>query len=85
MLDEAGIPYWRGGNAGFFLWVDLSRFLPHESQDLNSALKREQALAKRILGRGVFLNPDAEWSERPGWFRLIYSHDIVKIEEGVRR
>jgi hypothetical protein len=31
------------------------------------------------------LTPGQERGERPGWFRLIYSHPRGKIEEGVRR
>lgn len=78
LLDAAAIGYWRGGNAGFFLWIDLSPFLS-ESQDA------EEELARRVLDGGVFLNPAAEFAEKPGWFRLIYSQDAVKIKEGVRR
>ncbi|KFX93366.1 hypothetical protein V490_04883 [Pseudogymnoascus sp. VKM F-3557] len=84
MLDEAGIAYWKGGRAGFFLWIDLSRFLPSADEGQTDS-ERENILSKRLLEGGVFLNPGAEWAERPGWFRLIFSHDKEKVEEGVKR
>ncbi len=83
MLDEAGIRYWRGGNTRFFLWLDLSPFLP--AADAKSSKKPDEMLSDRLLNGGVYLNPNAEWSEYPGWFRLIYSFDSAKIEAGVRR
>jgi aspartate/methionine/tyrosine aminotransferase len=86
MLDAAGIPYWRGGNAGYFLWIDLSRYLPPEEEGRERGREeRERVLSERILEGGVWLNPGQERGELPGWFRLIYSHPRGKIEEGVRR
>jgi 1-aminocyclopropane-1-carboxylate synthase len=84
MLDGAGIPYWKGGRAGFFLWMDLSGFLPPAEEGADDVV-REEALSQKLLEGGVWLNPTAEWAERPGWFRLIFSHEKVKVEEGVRR
>ncbi|OBT81264.1 hypothetical protein VE02_10152 [Pseudogymnoascus sp. 03VT05] len=84
MLDKVGITYWKGGRAGFFLWIDLSRFLP-PSEGIQTDGEREKILAGRLLEGGIFLNPGAEWAERPGWFRLIFSHEKGKVEEGVRR
>ena len=84
LLDSAGIPYWKGGNAGYFLWVDLSTYLlpkEHEGDDA----EREKKLAVRILKGGVWLNPGQEMGENPGWFRLIFSHPKEKVLEGVRR
>lgn len=84
MLDQAGIPYWKGGCAGYFLWIDLSRFLPPETE-VGDADERERILAKRLFESGVWLNPGQENGEVPGWFRLIFSHPKGKVVEGVRR
>lgn len=84
MLDKAGITYWKGGRAGFFLWIDLSRFLPPADRGRTDT-EREKNLADRLLEGGIFLNPGAEWAETPGWFRLIFSHEKRNVEEGVRR
>lgn len=92
-LAEAGIGYWRGGNAGYFLWVDLSAYLTPEPSGGSGAdvereerdAEREEELARRILEGGVWLNPGQERGEKPGWFRLIFSHDLEKVLEGVAR
>jgi 1-aminocyclopropane-1-carboxylate synthase len=85
LLNSAGIPYWKSGNAGYFLWVDLSAFLLPKEELGGDDAKREQELAGRILGGGVWLNPGQEKGEKPGWFRLIFSHPKGKVLEGVRR
>jgi len=90
VLDEAGIEYWKGGNAGYFLWVDLSAYLvPAVEGDGGGGgggdAEREKELAGRMLRGGVWLNPGQERGEKPGWFRLIFSHDKEKVLEGVRR
>jgi aspartate/methionine/tyrosine aminotransferase len=96
-LDEAGIGYWKGGNAGYFLWVDLSPYLAPDAEEEGSGkskgkmgreewdAEREKELAGRILRGGVWLNPGQERGEKPGWFRLIFSHDKKKVLEGVKR
>jgi 1-aminocyclopropane-1-carboxylate synthase len=86
-LDEAGIGYWKSGNAGYFLWVDLSAHLAKGKGDGGDGVRkqREEALAGRILKGGVWLNPGQERGEKPRWFRLIFSHDKTKVMEGVRR
>lgn len=77
-FDEIGIKYLRGSNAGFFLWIDLSAYLPdHESP--------EYALAQKLLDGGVALKPKGEHSGQPGWFRFVYTHDPAVVTEGLRR
>lgn len=85
LLDSAGIPYWQGGNAGYFLWVDLSAYLLPMEEFGGDDTEREKELAGRILRGGVWLNPGQERGEKPGWFRLIFSHPKGKVLEGVRR
>ncbi|KAJ5391286.1 hypothetical protein N7509_006776 [Penicillium cosmopolitanum] len=81
-LREAGINYMKGGNAGFFIYVDLSPFLP----DINcSVQEREFALAQRLLDEGIFLHPGEEHSKDAGWFRLVFSNDEPALKEGLRR
>lgn len=58
----------------------------HEAGDDDDAEReRERELAERILAGGVFLNPGQERGEKPGWFRLIFSHPKGKVLEGARR
>lgn len=84
MLNEAKIPFWKGGRAGFFIWMDLQEFLP-PAEGGESDEVRDKILSDRLLEGGVWLNPGAEWADKAGGFRLIFSHKKEVVEEGVRR
>ena len=79
MLDVAGINYWRGGCAGFFLWVDVSALLDGDERHA------EERMGDKFQENGLWLNPGAERGEHSGWVRVIISHDKEKLEEGIRR
>ncbi|KAF4454132.1 hypothetical protein F53441_3318 [Fusarium austroafricanum] len=81
-LRDMGIKYLPGSNAGFFVWIDLSPYLPSE---LDGELNQEFALAKKFRARGVFLHPREEHSLEPGWFRLVYTQDPRTVSEGLQR
>lgn len=81
-LQQLGIEYLGGSNAGFFLWIDLSPYLP---SDLGGEDNAEFALAKKLKDAGVFLHPREEHCSRPGWFRLVYTFDPLIVTEGLRR
>ncbi|KAL4944852.1 hypothetical protein BDV06DRAFT_209959 [Aspergillus oleicola] len=83
VLDDAGIKYVKGGNAGFFLYMDLSPYLP-ESEGLSGS-EREFALAQRFLDNGLFLHPGEEHCKHLGWFRLVFSHEEGVLREGLDR
>lgn len=81
-LREMGVKYLRGSNAGFFIYIDLSPYLPTE---LEGEANAEFALAKKLRDANVFLHPREEHSLEPGWFRVVYSHDEATVTEGLRR
>ncbi|KAH3992154.1 hypothetical protein HBH98_219580 [Parastagonospora nodorum] len=83
-LEELGIEYFKGANAGFFVWIDLSRYLP-PAQEGRSVFERECMLAQKLVDGGVFLHPREEHSIRPGWFRVVYTMEKVFMAEGMRR
>ncbi|KAL4875797.1 pyridoxal phosphate-dependent transferase [Aspergillus karnatakaensis] len=83
ILDQEGIKYIRGVNAGFFLYIDLSPYLP-TNESLGSR-EREYAIAKKLLDNGLFLHPGEEHCKDAGWFRLVYSHSEDVLREGLRR
>ena len=68
-------------NAGFFLYIDLSPWLPHGLE----GKEREYALAQRLLDGGVGLHPCEEHNEKPGWFRLVFSLERELLFEGLKR
>ncbi|KAL3446571.1 pyridoxal phosphate-dependent transferase [Aspergillus insuetus] len=83
ILDEEGINYIKGGNAGFFVYVDLSPYLPNDGT--LQPQEREFAFAQKLLDNGLFLHPGEEHCKDLGWFRLVYSHDEHVLREGLRR
>ncbi|KAL1853132.1 hypothetical protein VTK73DRAFT_9083 [Phialemonium thermophilum] len=81
-LRNMGIRYLPGSNAGLFLWVDFTPYLPPEHL---SHEERQFSLAQKILDSGVFVQPGEEHALRPGWFRLVYTLDPRAAREGLRR
>ena len=72
----------KGGNAGLFIYADLSPYLPRGVDKL----EREYALAQHLVDNGVFLHPREEHCELLGWFRICFaSLNQEELEEGLRR
>ncbi|KAM0276829.1 hypothetical protein ACHAQH_006364 [Verticillium albo-atrum] len=77
VLESHGISYAKGANAGFFLWVNL---LP------DATWEEEAQLDKVLLRHKVYLASGKSFgSEKPGWFRVIFSHEKVYLQEGLER
>lgn len=78
--------YYPGANAGFFLWLDLRRFLPTCIDTSEDAFAGEKALAKKFMDEKVVLTAgETLASEEPGFFRLIFSHSSEAMEAGFKR
>jgi DNA-binding transcriptional MocR family regulator len=66
-LHEADIPF-VGGEAGFFVLVDL------RARMAGATWEAEEALWRRLLAAGINLTPgSAIRSAEPGWFRLCFA------------
>lgn len=72
-------------NAGFFLYIDLSPWLPVKSNSEQPDSEREFSLAQKLLDAGVGVHPCEEHGEIPGHFRLVFSQDRDTLTEGLRR
>ncbi|KAN0083639.1 Pyridoxal phosphate-dependent transferase [Elaphomyces granulatus] len=83
ILDREGIRYVKGGNAGFFVYMDLSPYLPSKSYLTDQ--EREFSLAQKFYDAGIFLHPGEEHSKDPGWFRLVFTQEDDVLLEGLRR
>lgn len=83
-LSRIGVKYLRGSNAGLFVWIDLSPYLPPGGPGTSKS-EREFALAQKLLDGGVFLHPGEEHALEAGWFRLVYTNDPLIVREGVKR
>ncbi|KAF2623960.1 putative aspartate aminotransferase [Macroventuria anomochaeta] len=81
-LKQIGIAFLEGGNAGFFVWVDLSPWLP--PRDDEGSEDERMVLARKFVKNGVFLQPGEEHG-RVGWFRVVFSLKRGVVEEGLRR
>lgn len=99
-MDNCSYNITQNRNAGFFIYIDLSPYLAllpgigtNGINGINGTSKaeagagstREFALAQKFLDAGVFLHPGEEHGKKPGWFRLVFSHEEEVLEEGLRR
>ena len=87
LLDDAGIKYALGANAGLFLWIDLR---PHlnttEETEGQDPFAAEDELTGRLIGNGVYITNGKELSaSEPGWYRLIFSQEEPHVREGIKR
>lgn len=83
LLDDMGIKYLQGGNAGFFLWVDLSAWMPPDD-GVKSVFERQCVLAQKFVDGGVFLQPVEEHG-REGWWRMMFTMERRVVKEGLER
>ena len=87
LLDENGIGYAKGANAGFFIWIDLRPWLVMWEEDgEEKGWKAEDELTMELIKHGVFITNGKEMSaEEPGFYRLIFAQDERFVEEGIKR
>jgi len=78
-LRALGIPFLSRG-AGFFIWVDLRKFLPE------ATFKEEMLLWRRFLDNKVLLSCGKTFEcKEPGWFRLVFSDKAHRLCLGMQR
>lgn len=82
------IEYAAGGNAGFFLWVNLGRkyreLHPGEPEDSGSDVSEK--VMQALLQKKVFVASGSLFgSEHSGWFRIVFSQQRDYLEEALRR
>lgn len=78
------IEYAAGVNAAFFLWVDLGSAYRERHTDDGRGI--DQAVNDALLRQRVFLASGLQFgSERPGWFRIVFTQRRDHLDEGLRR
>lgn len=71
-LDKYGIDYVKGGNAGFFLWVDFTFALETPEDGGEPGVTEDKKLFRKILDGKVYLaNAMGFQGEKSGWYRYI--------------
>ncbi|KKA31061.1 hypothetical protein TD95_002569 [Thielaviopsis punctulata] len=82
---DNSVPYVRGANAGFFLWVNLGEVYRQRHAGAKTAADNSD-LMEALLAQRVFLASGANFgSEEAGWFRIVFSVDEAALREGLRR
>lgn len=84
LLDEHGIPYYKEATAGFFIWLDLRKFIV---KDIDSITwEHERAFKQLFKKHRVYITSgESMSSEKPGFFRLCYVRDDAYLKEGFKR
>ncbi|KAM5224273.1 1-aminocyclopropane-1-carboxylate synthase-like protein 1 [Hipposideros larvatus] len=78
-LQALGIPFLSRG-AGFFIWVDLRKYLPE------ATFEEETLLWRRFLDNKVLLSFGKAFEcKEPGWFRLVFSDKAHRLRLGMQR
>ncbi|XP_064348493.1 1-aminocyclopropane-1-carboxylate synthase-like protein 1 isoform X3 [Camelus dromedarius] len=78
-LRALGVPFLSHG-AGFFIWVDLRKFLPE------ATFEEERLLWRRFLENKVLLSFGKAFEcKEPGWFRLVFSDKAHRLRLGMQR
>ncbi|KAL1886071.1 hypothetical protein Cpir12675_006865 [Ceratocystis pirilliformis] len=83
---DNGIEYAKGTNAGFFVWVNLGDiYLRHHPNTIQSSTINDE-ISEALLENRVFLASGSNFgSEKPGWYRIVFSVDKTNLLEGLDR
>lgn len=83
---ENSIEYMPGVNAAFFLWVNLGKAYQARQTQARTGFDVNEHIMQLLLSRRVFLASGKVFgSEKPGWFRIVFSQPDVALKEGLRR
>ncbi|XP_072474407.1 1-aminocyclopropane-1-carboxylate synthase-like protein 1 isoform X1 [Notamacropus eugenii] len=78
-LETLNIPFLRT-KAGFFVWIDLRKYL------CSDTFEEEFSLWRRFLDHKVLLSRGKDFEcKEPGWFRLVFSDKIHRLRLGMQR
>ena len=82
---ENDIEYAPGVNAAFFLWVDLGKAYRRSNPTVGEE-HLDQVVMDALLSKRVFLASGMQFgAERPGWFRIVFSHRREYLDLGLQR
>lgn len=82
---EHNITYAPGANAAFFLWVDLGKayYARNPERKVDDVT---QEIMDALIENKVFLASGKVFgSEKPGWFRIVFTNERRYLEEGLGR
>jgi aspartate/methionine/tyrosine aminotransferase len=80
------IQYAPGVNAAFFLWVDLGTAYRRGTGRPVADRDIDDVVNDALLRNRVFLASGVKFgSEKPGWFRIVFSQERSYLDEGLKR
>ncbi|CEI69019.1 hypothetical protein FVEN_g4205 [Fusarium venenatum] len=79
------IDYAPGVNAAFFLWVDLGKYYMERHPGLETDDITDLIMSKMMEKKVFLASGKAFGSEKPGWFRIVFSHNDVYLDLGLER
>ncbi|KAK6510655.1 hypothetical protein TWF506_009757 [Arthrobotrys conoides] len=86
ILDNLGVDYARGCNAGFFVWADLSFALEKPVDGSEPGLAEDMRLDQKLIQNGVHLAAGLGYqAEKPGWFRITFSQPRPLLLKGLAK
>ncbi|KAL8673111.1 MAG: hypothetical protein Q9168_002466 [Polycauliona sp. 1 TL-2023] len=85
LLTRAGLEYYQEGNAGLFIWLDLTTHLPLKEVN-GDGWAAENLLSERLeLARVIMDTGKGYHAPRPGRFRLMFCVEESSLREGIKR
>ena len=85
-LRKHNIQFTPGTNAAFFLWVDLGKVYAAKHPGRKSEGDVTDEIMQALLNQKLFLaRGNVFGSERPGVFRIVFSHPVPYMEEALSR
>ncbi|OJI98038.1 hypothetical protein ASPVEDRAFT_37475 [Aspergillus versicolor CBS 583.65] len=96
LLERHRIPYKKGQNAGFFVWVGLFDRLRREvdaaleagvpGTSESTARDLQNKLQETLLKQAIFLALGMDFGgDAPGWYRIVFAHEKEYPKLGLGR
>ncbi|KAJ5121704.1 aspartate aminotransferase [Penicillium atrosanguineum] len=88
IVKKNNIEYREGCNAGFFLWINLGKkYLEnHPGEDATKPGFSDKIFNKLLYEKKVYVaHGTAYGSEKPGWYRVVFSHPLLWLDEAMER
>ncbi|KAG4442585.1 hypothetical protein IFR05_001915 [Cadophora sp. M221] len=85
ILTSHNIEYFKGSNAGVFLWIDLRKYFDSE-ETLDGRMAREKDIVQKCEEKGLFVGYGSNFfSEEVGWFRITFTARDEVLRVGLQR
>ncbi|RPA72524.1 putative aminotransferase [Ascobolus immersus RN42] len=89
-LEEHNVPYVKNTYAGFFIWIDVRKWLPTGKDSKTgkelTPVEQERKLTMRMVEGGVYLATGEFFGgEEPGYYRLSFANEPDELRLALER